>query len=322
MRGLFLLLTCVLTSGIALAATVRDEGPDAEARLTRQVRLLLEARDFDGLERMAASFRDETNRFADGNWKLPIFYDAFNPEGMANPDSAWTVTRQRIDEWAKAIPQSVTAQIALANWWIAHAWQIRGKGWSDSVPDEIWKIMKERLVIAEELLNAAGELPVKCPARYQMLQRVALGAGWDTDRYVALVDQAVAANPKYLPYYLEAARHMLPKWYGQVGEWERFAVKTGSAALFARIAWANAPFYSKMFEESDARWEPMREGFDELRREYPASDWILNNYARFACVAGDRDTARRLFAEITPEKWMAPAWESKAAFEQLKTWSQ
>lgn len=320
-RVIALFLSClVLTAGV-LPAQVRDEGPEAEARLTRKVRLLLETRNFEALEKLAGTLREKQERFADGNWKLPIFYEAFNPESGASDETGWSRMHDALDAWNAEKPESITARIALSNWWVAYAWRIRGKGWSENVSDEIWKLMKQRLLIAEELLNSAAELPAKCPGRLHILLKVALGEGWEQARYMALADEAIRETPDYYPYYFEVARRLLPRWYGQPGEWERFAVKYGSAPLFTRIVQVNAPYYSKLFEETEVRWEPVREGFEELRKSYPGSDWILNNYARFACLAGDRATAQALFQGLTEQRYISSAWTNRALFEQWKTWA-
>jgi len=319
-RHLFLLFPILTLLGIvAPAAPPKDEGPNAEARLTLKVRYLLEKQDFTALEGLAQRFR-RGDLFIDGSWKLPVFYNAFDPSGISLDETIWLKQRQGIESWIRHLPQSSTPRIALANWWIAYAAKARGNGWADAVSPKEWKAMKERLAIAENLLQQSENLKPVCPGRFQMMQRVARGMGWDTPKYEALFTKALEKHPTYTPFYLEGAIRLLPRWDGKSGDWERFSIRGNSAALFARIVWMLSPYYRNIFSETEARWEPMKEGFENLCAEYPDSDWILNAYARFACIAGDRKTAKALFLKLSG-RYVQTAWPSITTFNELETWA-
>ena len=54
----------------------------------------------------------------------------------------------------------------------------------------------------------------------------------------------------------------------------------------------------------------MKAGFDDWVRHYPDSKWNLNNYARFACDAGDKEIFLTLRKQLASEKAIdRAAWD-------------
>ncbi len=51
-----------------------------------------------------------------------------------------------------------------------------------------------------------------------------------------------------------------------------------------------------IFEDGAADWRLMRSGFVSMLARYPQSDAALNGFAKFACIAGDREQ----FAKLRP----------------------
>jgi hypothetical protein len=49
-----------------------------------------------------------------------------------------------------------------------------------------------------------------------------------------------------------------------------------------------------LFAAGNADWQRIQDGFGGLRRRYPRSDLVLNQFAKFACMAGDRQRYRAL----------------------------
>src|SRR6185312_1963112 len=86
---------------------------------------------------------------------------------------------------------------------------------------------------------------------------------------------------------------------------------------YAKLYWSYSSLEEDrvvLFDGSLATWSVMREGFEELEREYPHSDVILNAYAKFACMAGDGDT----YNEVRPklkDRLSSAAWSVKVSLE-------
>lgn len=45
----------------------------------------------------------------------------------------------------------------------------------------------------------------------------------------------------------------------------------------------------ELLRDTMANWPDLKQSFDDLTRLYPHSGWLINRYAAYACVAGDRD---------------------------------
>ena len=58
----------------------------------------------------------------------------------------------------------------------------------------------------------------------------------------------------------------------------------------------------------------MKTGFEQLIAATPNSTWNLNNFASFACRAGDADTYRKLRKQIS-ERIYNEAWPDNYSME-------
>src|SRR5207247_7634526 len=122
-----------------------------------------------------------------------------------------------------AFPQSITEPVVRARAWTDYAWDARGGGYAYTVTKEGGRQFQLRMSRAREILEEAARLPVRCPNWYGVMQEVALAQGWDREEYSHLLSEAAKAEPNYYYYYANAARFLLPRWYGRPGVWERLA---------------------------------------------------------------------------------------------------
>ena len=289
--------------------------------------LLLQAQ-YDSLEAMAGQLRRDRTRWPGGSWKLRAFYyegfDGSVPEGDS---AAWVTMIDALRRWRDARPQSLTAHVALVNGLVGHAWQARGNGVAAAVGAAGFAAMAQRLAEARAVLVEGGQLPDSCPGWWAAAQRVALGEGWDRATYDRLVDEAARREPTFGAYYELKARHLLPRWYGKPGEWEAYAEAVANGpgaegdATYARIVWYLHEDFGNIFRESTASWERVRRGFDDLVQRYPESLELKSAFAYLAHQADDRETARRLFAEIGPR--IDPSvWKTAGQFEYSQFWAE
>ena len=102
-----------------------------------------------------------------------------------------------LKQWTAARPQSITAHLCLAKFWIDYAWKARGSGYAHTVTSRGWDVMGERLEYAHEELAAAAPLKPRCPVFYDIMQNLALGQGWERESYDTVFSEAVAFEPNY-----------------------------------------------------------------------------------------------------------------------------
>jgi hypothetical protein len=86
---------------------------------------------------------------------------------------------------------------------------------------------------------------------------------------------------------------------------------------YARLYWTYSSLEEDnvaLFDDSLATWSVMKEGFEELRHDYPHSDVILNAYAKFACMANDGDTYKDARVQLNGHISSA-AWTTKVSLQ-------
>jgi len=296
------------------------------------------ARRYDELDARARELRTSKARFGNGLWKLPYFYMAFDSLGSSeswypvafdgqNPD--WNEVFSRLKEWREAKPWSVTARIALAEAWIAYAWEARGTSYAHKVNEQQWALFRERLSESAAALEGAKGLEEKCPEWWSAAMRLALGQGWDKARYRALLEEAVAFEPEYNSFYTSQAYYLLPRWYGEPGEWQREAARWlerfGSPRgeeIYAMIVWnfRDAGMADELIEEKEIDWALTKRSFLVLRQKYPDSFEIESLFAVLSRHARDRAQARPLMESIG-NRMDRGVWRSERQFRSARKWA-
>lgn len=271
--------------------------------------VLLSAKDYNGLEKLAAKYRVSKEAYADGVWKLFKVYEGLEPAKNAT-EQDWVNRQNQIESWIKAKPDSVTAQVAMGWFLVAYAWHARGGGWANTVTEDGWKLFGERLKMAAKVLAEARQLPEKCPVYWSALQRVALGMKLDKVRYDAFFDKAIKEFPDYTYLYRSRAVYLLPRWYGKEGEWQsdlttsadRIGGEEGDI-LYARVVWLTHQYGSgiDVFEGKKISWERVDRGMELILKRFPDSLAAKNERAFLAGKAGDREAARKYMAQTKGE---------------------
>ncbi|MCW5649447.1 MAG: hypothetical protein KIS62_06870 [Ramlibacter sp.] len=224
--------------------------------------------------------------------------------------------------WVKTNPNSVLALIVQSEMFVRHGFVFRQTASSASDEQEYVKYLAK----ARTVLDASSNGP-KDPGWYFQMLRIARFQGWSPQDYSKLLEEAVVTHPYYYDIYFAAAEFLLPQWHGNldlIENFVRFAEqrtknKEGHS-MYARVYWHLAAFgHDNIFHESRIEWKRMRDGFDDVVKRYPDS-WNFNAYARFACQARDRGTAKRLFARIGTQVEQR-AWKSRIEFNRCRMWA-
>ncbi len=332
-RALLLIATLMLGMTLAMSSTVLAETTDpydsaiSPAGLKSAVKTLFEQEKFAELEDMAKEFRDKKSCFQTGWPKLEAFYSAFT---SCNVDSeqAYEKTFQILDRWAKAFPGSITVRVAEGKTWINYAWLARGGGYADTVTKKGWHLFDVRIQKAYEVLSQAPDPKAgDCPQRYASLLRVGMAQSWDRVRYEKLFDEAIAFDNDYYPIYMNKAIYLLPRWSGEEGDWQKFAEdavkltpKSEGMSVYTRLAWdihAYGGGVWKNFQEGGVSWPKMKQGFLDIEKNHPGSDYNLNFFTLFAVLANDKQTARGLFERIG-DKPDLMVWKTRAYYDKYR----
>lgn len=290
----------------------------------------LDDRDYNGLDEYASELRDSRASFATGHWKLGGFYCGFSPSNAA-PDFVWETRLAALQDWIHAKPDSVTARVALAYTLVDYAWKARGGGWADTVTDDGWQLLHDRLLDAGTVLDGADKLKERCPVNGSVRMMIALGLGFDRKHFDEIFRQATNSAPYYYDaYFFHRAMYLLPRWYGQNGEWEadlgREADQIGGEKgdeVYAQVVWCIHDCVSSrnIFREYHLSWRRVDRGFAVVEKEYPDSLAAKNEHAYMAVLAGDRQSAVKCFDQMAG-KVDLQTWRGEANFMRKYCWAR
>jgi hypothetical protein len=257
-------------------------------------RLLL-TRGTDAMEQAITTARANRETLSDGQSRLAALSEGIGLRddadcGAPDSDSGWAALLARVLEWQKKFPASAEAKVAEAQYWLNYAWNARGGGFAGSVSEREWRLFRQRMQTAQAKLEA---IPAqgRTEGWYHATLQVGIALKWPYPVFDSVYKEGVARYPGYLPLYFGKVQYLQPRWYGtetQLREYIAEAVaaeKSESAQiLYARLQWAASQ--GDMFTSGRTDWARMKAGFERMIARHP-DHWNLNNYAKFACMAGD-----------------------------------
>jgi Domain of unknown function (DUF4034) len=321
--------------GTAGAATAAVKAPPAAADpqepFKDDVRALLRQEQFEALDRLAAELVKTRARFAGGDWKSYRFQEAIHgPAGGDNAsDEEWERHIAVLQRWHAARPDSIAAVIALTESMANFGWKARGNGYAGTVTPEGWRLLHERTAGIDGLLIPIGDRVPRTPDWYRAMIDTGRIEGWDRDRVDALVDEAIALEPKYLHVYSAMARYLMPRWQGEDGDWEAFAERSAErlggqegSVVYGHVAWQISKFYrgADFYKQNRVSWPRVEQGFVDREALYGSSVRTLNAFCELAGSAADRARTRELFARIG-DQWDAEVWKDWKYFDGYRAWA-
>lgn len=298
------------------ASTRPDDDYD---KYMKEISVKFNQKQFAFLDDEARKLRREKTRLTGGYWKLRAFY-----KGIESPltDDGWESHINLLREWIKQNPKSVTAHVGLALSHISYAWVARGDGYANTVSEEGWKLLHERLAEAEAVLANTMSLTETCPQLYVAWLMLARAQGWDLRRYEMLFSDAIKIEPTYYYFYQEKAMNLLPRWHGEPGDWEGFVdsiIQTvpgdEAAVIYFQVYSLLMPMHGITFiQEHYTAWENLYKGFQVIDRKYGMTPLLLNQACYMAMSSNHAPVAVELFDRIG-EDWHEDVWEDKSHFE-------
>jgi hypothetical protein len=326
---LLLLSASLLLPMQSRAATEMEE----RAAIRSSTRNAFLKEDFSQLEEVSLNYRLTKSRTPSGIWKLTVFHagilEAIDERARAQErEAAFRELEGMTTRWAERHPNSPSARIAHSSVLISHAWAFRGEGYASTVKPEAWAPFHKYIAMARANLEHHKSVAAVDPRWYQLMLTVAKAEGWARDEFDRLVDEALDREPLFYETYFRALEYLLPQWHGGTREIEDFArnavqrtSKQEGQGMYARIYWfaSQSEFRNRLFRDSKVAWPLMKSGFDDVIAGYPDA-WNLNNYAYFACLAGDKLKTRELLERIKADI-VSEAWQPRSVRDSCATWA-
>jgi len=287
---------------------------------------LLQGR-FDDLEALADSLDAGDVRFVDG---VPELYAYFRWGFQDMPQhftaAQWEQLLSRLREWQDVKPDSRWAPVALANGLIGRGWAARGGGYASTVKRSGWHGFEGDLQDAGSILRQSATRSKPTAQWYDAMLDVLHGQA--DDEFDAVYRQATARYPDYARFYLTMSWHLQPRWYGQPGDWEKFAAHCApalpdsiQAEIYARIVTYQSGYTENVFKESQGlSWARVQLGLDVWQRRFPAQIETASLRARFAADAKDQPVARAAFQALG-DTVDVDFWRTRQEFLAARDWA-
>jgi hypothetical protein len=296
-------------------------GPQYDA-YSRDVSQRWASEDYGWLESEARKLRSSKERLPGGYWKLRVLYEGV--EGTVSSDSSdesYKEHIQRVERWTQQRPRVLMPLILLADAWLSYAWKARGTDYASKVERENWVLFNERLRRANEVLAEAFSLEEKCPELYLSALRASLGNGGDREAFEELFEQGVALEPTYYSLYNAKVIYLLPQWYGEAGEWERFAEDSankiggeqGDIILFAVYTRMMSNSNLEFMQKHQAIAPRLLDGFRAIDKLYGSSPQRLNQACFISFSTNDNKTPAELMKRIGDDSDLS-VWRDAMTF--------
>ena len=266
----------------------------------------LKTEDYSGLEALSSDLKKKGYDIRQSFPELRGYYEAFLVDGKQD-EKQWQDRRKELDAWVSAFPDSLSAKLASADWYIGYAWKARGNGYASTVTAEGWSLMAERLKKADEILSALPAREVDDPEYYYLWLTLCLGEERSKPETLRYFQKGVDLEKEFYPLYHNAAYYLLPRWYGEAGERERFMTAAADSfppakgdVLYAYLARDDAHFFgSDFYTQVQIDYDRVKRGYlSRIADNDPAKRQNESALCYLAAVKGDDETAKKLFLEL------------------------
>jgi hypothetical protein len=227
----------------------------------------------------------------------------------------------------KGWSDAAVAHVIKARYYIEYAWQARGTDWANRVTEEGWKLMAERLVVAEQALNRAWELDPHNALVAKEMINLELGQGKGRDRMELWFDRAMTLDPGNYAACRSKLYYLEPKWYGSAKEMLAFGRQcveasewTGQVPLVlvdahvALAAYVDQKDRSRYWRQP-AVWADVKSSYDRFLERNPEARSCRSNYAWHAYQCGQWEAFNQQVKLMGPVNY--GFFGGKAAFMQM-----
>lgn len=270
------------------------------------------------LEQWSNDWNTPSCVFDDGRPRLSAFSSGYSLAFRNQND--WSKSYARIQELKKAHPGKAFIALAEASYWNAYAWDARGGGYASTVTPDGWQLFHERLGKAEQVLLDSKAYASALPPWYDDMLAVQTTLDRSPEQKMRTFLEGAKRFKTYYPLYFTMLNFLTPKWGGsweQVDKFVAWSVENtkdvDGTTMYARLYWVAYQSLrpeEKLFRDTRASWPKMKKGFEDMMARHPKSKWNLNNFAKFACVAGDKTTfsalRRQIGNDVMEEAWPGP----------------
>ncbi len=297
--------------------------------ISDKTELLFYTQDFEAINKLDDQYRNSQSRLPDGRWNLTFIYANLGNVSSRGAEAEWAHKLKLVNEWVEKTPNHPAPYLAKAEILISYAWDARGSGWANTVTDEQWGLFNTRIEEARKVLEDSSSITATHPYWFLEMELIAKAQSWPVEDFKKLYDLASDMYPTYYFIHFRAADYYQPRWHGSRRELRDFvnaAVEKSKEeeglTLYTRIYWSQLwALEESTFADGYAEWPKMKQGFEDIMRDYPSSTWNLNAFAYYSCIAKDWATTRQLIKKIGNDPHLS-IWGSKSKYYTCKSYAE
>jgi hypothetical protein len=208
-----------------------------------------------------------------------------------------------IDEDFNEVDPENPVKVAVdGDYFVNAAWCARGSDWANKVTENGWKIFGERLVKADEILEAGF---AKYPGEGEMARTmidVELGQGQGRDRMEMWFQRAIKTNPDDYDAYKGKEWYLQPRWFGSVDDIMSFGAECAKTnnwqaklPVILCVGIAEASDQDPTLYARDDVWKAVEKVYRDYLAHYPNSISYRTAFAKHAYDGGHLNVAREQF---------------------------
>ncbi|MEZ4331895.1 MAG: DUF4034 domain-containing protein [Myxococcota bacterium] len=321
-RSIWLVLVLAMVLGSSPGFATRAE-TDPALRAFR-------ARRFEELERRIATLLAATRG---KHWELSL-YNQFIIRAKKAIELE-PALNENVEAWRQAIPKSAHPYNLLAGIESTRGWDVRGRGYANTVPAEAWPKFRAHMAAADALLAKGRKIdPKNLPVAVQRIEVATYGSG-DVKEVLARFEEALEIDPVSEAAHRSMSWALDRKWFGSdeiVLRFVREAVRRNpeAPALAALLVDVHADIASRQRRTSEdvsryfqrpEIWQEVFPAAERYAAAYPKDAWALNHLAWLAWRGDRRDLAKREFALLDGD-FDDAAWDEDITPEQALAWAE
>jgi hypothetical protein len=326
--------------------SVPSAGPRTDAQLRQAfmggIAKELERGKYDELEAQFTRFHKTGEELKDGSRKIWLYFAAFQNRTAFAPslDDAKTFV-QTAEDWTKAMPTSVVADLALCNALLGEMSKIAELGRKGALGGHDPKLTREFTDLFEECKGQITSPPQELrpaletePEFYDVALKL---LGWTDAGFApigATFEAASTVDPFYLPIYLQVSiwlnrqqtrQEGAPKpgaWLTKILKPDRAdpePVRQEKLIIYAQTV-ALLPTHPQL-DPQDLDWPTLKVGLFQLARTHKGSlDWP-SRYLALAYAFQDAEAAKEAL-ELIQGNYSPDVFKDPVAFRDISRWAE
>lgn len=293
---------------------VKDSMPQVED-LRRKAARMLDARDYDGLEKLADEMNHDSEPLSHGTWRIAYLVGGIDDTEDYSSEKRWKWRIGQIEDWMKARPSSDISKIVYAEVMTSYAWKLKKRKNSSSDNDSdddkeeeseaTKKLFNQRLEKAWAKLQRVDH---KTMAWYDAALDVGWWPKWKQTDYDKIYEECRDKYPQYTQAVVNKAAYLKSCHDGDdedsssadflKSEADQLPKKKGDELYGVVLVGLDSGTDPHILKDENFSWPRAKRGLLEAIKRHPDALGLRAGLSSLALEAEDVDTAGGAFDDL------------------------